>query len=291
MDKVTIGFIGLGNMGVPMATNVVAAGHTVVAFDSAGTEARAPKGTRVANGVECIATSCETLLLSLPDGNAVTEVARQIISTPQRTARVMVDHSTIGVEAARAVHGLLATAGIAYLDAPVSGGTLGARQGTLALMASGDQALFDRLDPVLAALAKNRFYIGPEPGQGQAMKLLNNFLSATAMAATSEAVAFGESLGLDPRIMIDVFNASSGQNTATSDKFPRRILTKQFDAGFTIDLLTKDVNLYLEEVAKGTNQDVIAQTVGHILKKMMSVMPGADFTKIYPFTKEQSKRN
>ena len=152
MDKVTIGFIGLGNMGVPMATNVVAAGHTVVAFDSAGTEARAPKGTRVANGVEGIATACETLLLSLPDGNAVTEVARQIISTPQRTARVMVDHSTIGVEAARTVHGLLATAGIAYLDAPVSGGPSGAASATLTIMAGGDEGTFQQALPLLKAL-------------------------------------------------------------------------------------------------------------------------------------------
>ena len=291
MDKTAIGFIGLGNMGAPMAANIVAAGHNVCAFDIAGTESRAPAGVHIANSVEGIATACEILLLSLPDGKAVTEVAKKITSAPQRTTCAVVDHSTVGVETAQTVHRLLETAEIAYLDAPVSGGTSGAHQGTLALMASGDHKLFNRLDPILATVAKNRFYIGPEPGQGQAMKLLNNFLSATAMTATSEAVTFGESLGLDPRIMIDVFNASSGQNTATSDKFPRRILTEQFDAGFTIDLLTKDIDLYLEEIIKGTNQNIIAKSVGRVLKDMLSLMPGADFTRIYSFTKEQSKRN
>lgn len=291
MEKTMIGFIGLGNMGAPMAANVMAAGYDLCTFDLAGTKARAPKGAEIAADVGDVARACKTVLLSLPDGKAVNEVAKQVTAASQCVASAIVDHSTIGVDAAQNVHRILATANITYLDAPVSGGTLGASQGTLALMASGERLLFDQLDPILAAFATKRFYIGTKPGQGQAMKLLNNFLSATAMTATSEAVAFGESLGLKPKIMIDVFNASSGQNTATSDKFPRRILTEKFDAGFTIDLLSKDVNLYLQEMAKGRNQDTIAKIIGGVLDDMMSEMPGADFTQIYSFIKKQSKKN
>ena len=217
MDNTKIGFIGLGNMGLPMVTNILNAGRNVLVFDAAGTEARAPRDAHIAENIEDVAAICEIVLLSLPDGNAVTDVAGKISAIPQPKTRLVVDHSTIGVEAARANHLLLDTKEIGYLDAPVSGGTAGASKGTLALMASGDQNFFNQADPILAAFAKNRFYIGSEPGQGQAMKLLNNFLSATAMTATSEAVAFGDALGLDPRIMIDVVNASSGQNTATSD--------------------------------------------------------------------------
>ncbi len=289
MDNIKIGFVGLGNMGSPMATTIINAGFELFVFDAAGTAARAPRDAHIMEDIEGIATNCKIVLLSLPDGNAVAEVAGRISATPDLQTHLVVDHSTIGVEAARANHLLLNTKEIGYLDAPVSGGTAGARKGTLALMASGDQNFFNQADPILAAFAKNRFYIGSEPGQGQAMKLLNNFLSATAMTATSEAVAFGEALGLDPRIMIDVFNASSGQNTATSDKFPRRILTETFDAGFTIDLLAKDVSLYLEEIAKGPSQVIIAKSVGSVLKHMLSKMPGVDFTRIYQFTKEQAK--
>ena len=290
MGEAMIGFVGLGNMGAPMAANLVAEGHSLTVYDIAGTESRAPKHSKIASDLENLVETCELVLLSLPDRTAVIEVAERISGVSNCAVQAVADHSTIGVEAARLAHGILENVDIQFLDAPVSGGTLGAKQGTLALMASGNEKLFHELDPILASFAKNRFYIGVEPGQGQAMKLLNNFLSATAMTATSEAVAFGESLGLNSKTMIDVFNVSSGQNTATSDKFPRRILTRKFDAGFTIDLLTKDVSLYLKEMEKNTNQDIMAKTVCGILQEMLAAMPGADFTEIYTFIKRQSKR-
>ena len=151
-------------------------------------------------------------------------------------------------------------------------------------MVSGNQKTFNEVHDFLAPIAKNRFFVGEEPGQAQAMKLLNNFLSATAMTATSEAVAFGVRLGLDPQVMIDVLNSSSGQNTATRDKFPQRILTETYDAGFTIDLLNKDVGLYLLEVARAGARDTVATTVASVVSNMQSALPGADFTKIYPLT-------
>ena len=120
------------------------------------------------------------------------------------------------------------------------------------------------------------------------MKVLNNFLSATAMAATSEALSFGESEGLDPNIMIDVLNASSGQNTATSDKFPNRILKDKFDAGFTNTLLCKDIGLYLDAATRAGTADRIGQPVVGFWRRFLEAAPGADITEVYPFTKDKN---
>jgi 3-hydroxyisobutyrate dehydrogenase len=283
MERATYGFIGLGNMGAPMAANLAAAEHDLVVYDAAGTEDRLPDGARAANGIAGVVAVAETVLLSLPDGKVVEAVIGDIIAVAERATRVVVDHSTIGVEAARRVHELASAAGITYLDAPVSGGTAGAKAGTLAMMISGDKALAERLDGALASIAKNRFYVGAAPGQGQAMKVLNNFLSATAMTATSEAVAFGIGQGLDMAVMLDVLNVSSGRNTATSDKFPNRVLSGKYDAGFTIDLLAKDVRLYLEQVTRAGAPDKVGGTVAGILEDVLAAMPGADFTRMYPF--------
>ena len=279
----TYGFIGLGNMGAPMAANLAAAGHDLVVYDSAGTDGRAPDGARAANGIAGVVAVAETVLLSLPDGKVVEAVVGDIAAVAERATGAVVDHSTIGVEAARRVHETLSAAGIAHLDAPVSGGTAGAKAGSLAMMISGDKALAERLDSALAPIAKNRFYVGAAPGQGQAMKVLNNFLSATAMTATSEAIAFGIGQGLDMAVMLDVLNVSSGRNTATSDKFPNRVLTGKYDAGFTIDLLAKDVRLYLEQVVRAGAPDKVGGTVAGILEDVLAAMPGADFTRMYPF--------
>ena len=289
MERVTYGFIGLGNMGAPMAANLAAAGHDLVVYDAAGTDGRAPDGARAANGIAGVVAVAETVLLSLPDGKVVEAVVGDIVAAGERATRAVVDHSTIGVEAARRINEMLSAAGIAYLDAPVSGGTAGAKAGSLAMMISGDKALAERLDGALAPIAKNRFYVGATPGQGQAMKVLNNFLSATAMTATSEAIAFGIGQGLDMAVMLDVLNASSGQNTATSDKFPNRVLTGKYDAGFTIDLLAKDVRLYLEQVVQSGSPDKVGGTVAGILEDVLAAMPGNDFTRMYPFISGRSR--
>ncbi len=283
MERATYGFIGLGNMGALMAANLAATGHDLIVYDAAGTDDRAPDGARTANGIAGVVAVAETVLLSLPDGKVVEAVVGDIVAAPERATCAVVDHSTIGVEAARRVHQTLSAAGIAYLDAPVSGGTAGAKAGALAMMISGDKSLAERLDGALAPIAASRFYVGATPGQGQAMKVLNNFLSATAMTATSEAIAFGIGQGLDMAVMLDVLNASSGQNTATSDKFPKRVLTGKYDAGFTIDLLAKDVRLYLEQVARAGSPDTVGGAVAGILEDVLAAMPGADFTRMYPF--------
>ena len=284
MKNPVIGFIGLGNMGAPMARNLVNCGHSVFGYDIAETALKLPKGVKRVNTIAELACKCDLILLSLPDAAAVIETTDSISKSPNKKCTVVVDHSTIGVAAAQKAHKLLNMDNVIYLDGPVSGGKSGAIAGTLALMISGDRKTFVEVEHVFRPIAKNRFFVGEKPGQAQAMKLLNNFLSATAMTATSEAVAFGARIGLDPATMIEVLNSSSGQNTATRDKFPQRILTETYDAGFTLDLLNKDVGLYLEEVTQSGASNTVAKTIGKVISRMQATMPGADFTRIYPLT-------
>lgn len=281
-----IGFIGLGNMGQPMAANIARAGHRMIVYDAAGTEARAPEGAEIAGSVAEVANAAETVLLSLPDGPVVAAVAEEIVASNARVTQIVVDLSTIGIEAAGKVHSRLRDARIDYADAPVSGGTAGAAAGTVACMFAGSAEAFERMRPVLSAMAKNLFHVGTAPGQGQAMKLLNNFLSATAMAATSEAIAFGQAQGLDMKLMLDVLNVSSGQNTATADKFPNRILPERYDAGFTNILMSKDVSLYHACARAAGTPDRLGATVAAVWERFRTAEPGADFTRIYPFTRD-----
>jgi 3-hydroxyisobutyrate dehydrogenase-like beta-hydroxyacid dehydrogenase len=160
----------------------------------------------------------------------------------------VVDTSTVGVAAARAIDVLLAEVGVAYVDAPVSGGVAGARARTLVVMYAAPEVVCEAVEPVLAGLSDRRRQVGVQAGMAQALKLANNFLSAVALAATSEAVAFGRSVGLDMATMLDVLNASSGQSAATRDKFPEHVLTGRYAAGFTNDLMAKDLRLYLHAV-------------------------------------------
>ncbi|MFA5885248.1 MAG: NAD-binding protein [Acidimicrobiia bacterium] len=140
-----------------------------------------------------------------------------------------------------------------------------------------------RVEPVLAGLSDKLRRVGDRPGLAQAMKLANNFLSATALAATSEAVAFGVSVGLDMATMVEVLNASSGHNTATNDKFPNHVLTGRYASGFSNSLMSKDIQLYLQAVAEQAGPATIGTVTADVWARFAGVEPGADFTRIYPF--------
>src|ERR1700754_3009118 len=231
VTKETIGFIGVGRMGQPMASRLIAAGHPVVAYDIQGQALSAitNKGAATASSPAEVASRAEIVMASLPVPAVVEEVALGSDGIASGTrVKTFVDLSTTGPRVAKAVAAGLAARGITAIDAPVSGGVAGAVKGTLAVMTSGPKDICESLRPALEPIGKF-FYIGSEPGMGQMMKLLNNLLSATNIAATSEAVVCGVKAGLDPQVMIDVINASSGRNTASEDKFPRAILPRSFD--------------------------------------------------------------
>jgi len=247
--KDTIGFIGVGRMGQPMAARLLAAGHPVVAFDTQGQAlgAIAAKGAHTAASPAEVAARSEIVMTSLPTPAIVRAVALGADGIASGAkVRLLVDLSTTGPTVAAEIAAVLAARGIVAVDAPVSGGVGGAEKGTLAVMLSGAPEACDRLAPVLAAIGRV-FRIGDQPGMGQMMKLINNLMSATATAAMSEAMVLGVKYGLDPYTMVDVINAGTGRSTASEDKFPRSILPRTFAHGFSLGLMTKDVNLCIAE--------------------------------------------
>jgi 3-hydroxyisobutyrate dehydrogenase-like beta-hydroxyacid dehydrogenase len=277
-----IGFIGLGKMGYPMARRLIEAGHQLTVFDTSkqAIDRMVALGAQTAASPKEIADRCETVLASLPSLQASLDVATGTggVIEGSRVKR-FVDLSTIGSQMAARIHGLLAKKNIVQIDSPVSGGVGGAEKGTLAVMVSGPRADCELLRPALGVIGKV-FFIGEKPGSAQTMKLANNFLSATAMVATSEAVVMGVKSGLDPAIMIDVINAGSGMNTASRDKFPRAVLPRSFDFGFATGLMVKDVRLALDEMKSLGLSMEVAEAVGRLWEVVIRDMGAeSDFTE------------
>src|SRR4051812_37258849 len=261
-----IGFIGLGKMGFPMARRLIEAKHQLVVYDQRkeAVEKVVALGAKAALSPKDVADRTETALASLPSLQASLDVATGADGVIEgKRVKRFVDLSTVGSQMAVRIHGLLAKKNIVQIDSPVSGGVSGAEKGTLAVMVSGPRADFETLKPALDVIGKV-FFIGEKPGSGQTMKVANNFLSATAMVATSEAVVMGVKSGLDPSVMIDVINAGSGMNTASRDKFPRSVLPRSFDFGFATELMVKDVRLALEEMKSLGLSMEVAEAVGRL---------------------------
>jgi 3-hydroxyisobutyrate dehydrogenase len=278
----TVGFVGLGNMGNVLAGNLVEAGHDVMSHDVSG-PGRSPAGAEFVTDVAELARRTDVVVLSLPDGLVSEQVARAIAGTPQRRVTHVVDTSTVGVGAAQAIDVLLAEAGATYVDAPVSGGVAGARARSLLVMYAGTDVACRAVEPVLAGLSDRRRRVGHRPGMAQALKLANNFLSATALAAASEAIAFGLSVGLDMETMLEVIDASSGQSVASSDKFPNHVLTGRYAAGFANSLMAKDLKLYVGAVETQGAPSVLGTVTESVWEQFAAAEPGVDFTRIFPF--------
>jgi 3-hydroxyisobutyrate dehydrogenase-like beta-hydroxyacid dehydrogenase len=278
-----VGFIGLGKMGTPMALRLLDAGHQLVVHDlDAGAAARLlERGAQAAGSPAEVAARVETVFASLPTPQVLEAVALGddgVIAGS--SVRRFVDLSTIGAPTSARVAKGLAERSIAMVDAPVSGGVKGAEQGTLAVMVAAEAAERDAVAPLLGELGRI-FVVGEQPGMGQVMKLVNNYLSATALIASGEALAVGAKAGIDPRTMIEVVNAGTGRNSATEDKFPRAILPGTFDAGFAMGGMYKDVRLFTEQAEIAG----VPLWVGSAVRQMWqyandAVGPDADMTAI-----------
>src|ERR1700742_1935288 len=278
-----IGFIGLGNMGAHMARRLVEAGHKVFIYDTrqeAIGEIAARGGIAVRSPKEA-ADLAETVMVSLPTPDIVLKVATGPDGVIEgKKVKRFVDLSTTGSVMAQRVFKLLAEKNIVQIDAPVSGGVSGAEKGTVAVMASGPRADVEEVKPALSVIGKF-FYIGEQPGAGQTMKLCNNYLSAAAMAATAESMVLGVKAGLDPKVMLDVINASSGRNTATETKFPKNVLPGTFDLGFTNGLMAKDVGLAVSEAkALGVPVEIAELVLRHLRRACDEFGANADLTTI-----------
>ena len=279
-----IGFIGLGNLGWPMMGRLLTAGFPVVAFDvREDVLAKATAlGAQPADSVRDVADRAETVLASLPTPQVSESVVNELVTGTSSDSKVrrFVDLSTVGGVAAQRNHALLAAQGIAALDSPVSGGMHGAQAGTLAIMVSGPPAEFDALATVFEALGR-AIFVSEQPGAAQTMKLINNLMAATTLAATAEVMVMGVKAGLSADVMIDVLNAGSGGTHASRDKFPRAVLPRTFDYGFATGLMAKDVGLYLDEAASLGLPVEMAATVQRIWEQTLRTEGAdSDFTSV-----------
>jgi 3-hydroxyisobutyrate dehydrogenase-like beta-hydroxyacid dehydrogenase len=277
MEPTTFGFVGVGRMGALMSARLLEAGHKVCVFDVSreAVEAAKQNGAQAVRSAAEVANNAEVVFLSLPNP----EIVREACMGPGgvlegKRVRRVVDFSTIGPRMASAAAAGLAQKNIVYVDAPVSGGLKGARMGTLAVMVACPKAVYEELEAILKIFGKP-FHLGEKAGQAQVMKLANNLLAAAAIALSSEAMVMGVKAGLDPKVMLDVLNNSTGRNSATQDKFPRAILPGTFDFGFATGLSYKDVKLCIDEAeAMG-----VPMVVGAEVRQMLAVtqaMYGAD---------------
>lgn len=269
MSERGLGFVGVGRMGGRMCRRLIQAGYQLTVFDTSEEVVRplVEMGAERADSPAAVASTAEIVLASLPTPPVVQAVALGPNGIIEGTrVKTFIDVSTTGSVYAKRVAEGLAAKGIVAVDAPVSGGIAGAERGTVAVMVSCPDDTFASVEPVLGVIGKV-FHVGKRPGQGQTMKLMNNLLSATAMAITSEAVVMGVKAGLDPRQIIDVINAGSGRNSASQDKFPKCVLPRTFDFGFAIGLLNKDVRLCMEE-AESLG---VPMVVGSAVRQLLSI--------------------
>ncbi len=287
-----IGLLGLGAMGGRMAARLLASGRRLLVHDpsEAATAAAVALGAQARGSAAEVADGAGTVLLSLPTPEIVREVACGSGGLLGGSAiRTCVDLSTTGPAVSREVAERLAAAGIALLDAPVSGGVRGAEAGTLTAMVAGEAATLQAVRPLLDELAGNVFHVGEQPGMGQLAKVINNLLSATALVASAEAVALGVGQGLDAQVLLDVLNASSGRNSATATKLPQAVLPRTFDFGFALELMDKDVQICLREARAAGLELPVGEAVATAWAEAQSASaPGADCTEIVRLVEQRS---
>jgi 3-hydroxyisobutyrate dehydrogenase-like beta-hydroxyacid dehydrogenase len=276
----TVGFLGLGRMGAPMAANLLGAGDRLLVHDISpdAVAALVAKGAEAAGSVRALGDRCEIVFMSLPTPPIVRQAAAEILAGGP--PRILCDLSTSGPKLAQELHDMASAKGVASFDTPVSGGIRGAEQATLAIMAGGPEVLWGEVEPFVQRLGRP-FYMGETPGAGQVTKLANNLLSLAAIATTAEAMTLGIKAGLDPARMIDVLNAGTGANSATRDKWPRAVLPRTFDFGFSAQLSLKDTRLALEEAQAMGVPLPTGERLAELLERTLAAYgDDADFTSM-----------
>jgi 3-hydroxyisobutyrate dehydrogenase len=254
----TVGFIGIGNMGRPMAANLLKGGYQVVAYDVDAKRAAqfaTDAGAKSAATLAELGKQVDAIVTMLPTGKEVraclleTEGGALAANLPK--GAIVMDMSSADPVGTRELHADLAKRGLVLVDAPVSGGVPRATDGSLAIMIGGDAAAVAQAKPVLEKMGTRLFEVG-RPGNGHAMKALNNFVAGTGFIAVAEAVLVGKSFGLDPNVMMDVMNVSTGKNFNTENVVKQHVISRQFASGFALGLLAKDVGI-ADGLAKALN--------------------------------------
>jgi 3-hydroxyisobutyrate dehydrogenase len=280
-----VGFVGIGNMGWPMAANLVRAGFDVTAADVAPGRAAAfaaETAARAGNAAEA-ASSADTLVTMLPTSGHVAEVVGQV-GAVLAPGSLVIEMSSGVPAATQAIAAGLAERGVALIDCPVSGGVARARTGELAIMAGGDHEHLRRAEPVLAAMSTSVHHCGGV-GAGQAMKALNNLVSAGGFLIGVEALLIGQQFGLEPAVMVDVLNSATGMNNSTEKKFKQFVLSRRFDSGFGLDLMVKDLSIALEIGRDSGTPTPFAALCRELWSSAASLLgPGQDHTALARFS-------
>ena len=282
----TIAFLGLGNMGGPMAANLVSAGHTVHGFDpvTALKEAAATKGATVFDTAADAVAGADVVITSLPNGDIVKSVYAEVVPAASSGA-LLIDTSTISVDGARAVNAQATERGLAQIDAPVSGGIKGATAGTLAFMVGGDESAFERAKPVLDPLAGKMIHCGAS-GAGQAAKLCNNMVLAVQQIAIGEAFVLAEKLGLPAQSLFDVITGATGNcwavhtNCPVPGPVPTSPANNDFTPGFATALMNKDLGLAMAAVQSAGSSAPLGSHAAEIYEQFAAEHADKDFSAV-----------
>ena len=300
-----VGVVGVGRMGAPMAGHLAAAGLEVDVYDARDEAARAVvrlvPGATAAPSLAALAARADAVVTMLPDGSVVRTVALGGESGGDSLSAgwaeragaggerpLLVDMSSSHPSGTRALGDAVASLGVAMVDAPVSGGVRGAEAGSLAIMAGGDAAAVDRCEPLFAAVGRTVVRTGAL-GSGHATKALNNFLSASAMIAATEAALVARRFGLEPRLVIEAVNHSTGRSSSTEEKFPRFVFSGELHAGFALDLMLKDVACAVDLALETGTPAPLAQATRELLERARAELPaGADYMQIVRHFEERA---
>lgn len=273
-----VAVIGLGAMGLAMAERLAERGEAVQGWDRDPARRKAAEAAGVAVA-EDAAAGAEVVLLSLPNDEAVRAVAAALPAAGMMADGVVVDTSTVAPETPRALAPGFSATGLAWLDAPVSGGPHGARAGKLTMMVGGEAEALARAMPALEAIAANVVHVGAS-GAGAVAKLANNLLVAAHLLTAAEALRLARRAGVDAEAALSVINTASGRSATTEVNFPRWILPGSFDSGFTAGLMRKDVRLALELAGRVGGTGTLMEEVGRLWLQDSAVADGADFNRV-----------
>lgn len=281
-----IGFIGLGQMGTPMSARLMSAGYTVQGYDASADRCAALEGAggRAVGTAADAADGATAVILMLPNSAIVTEVLlRQGLLAAMPTGSLVIDMSSSQPDVTRELAAKTTEFGVILVDAPVSGGVRGAKAGSLTIMFGGTHEQFAQCRGLLAVIGKSLVHAGGV-GAGHAVKALNNLLSASHFAATSEAISIGRRFGLDPMVMLDAINGSSGKNWSSEFKFPTYVLPESYTSGFSLRLLVKDTQIAVD-LARHVGQPAAhAEATLRLWQQAAETLPiDADHTEIAPY--------
>lgn len=293
MKEQKIGFVGLGTMGAPMATNIAQAEFDLRVYDI-NPEAATELGGRIGAAALTDAVDladCDVVIFMLPNSAIVRSVlftSDQQMKIPFTSSTALVDMSSSDPVQTQEIGKLLAAQGVSLVDAPVSGARERATDGTLSIMlGADDEGAAEQAVPVIEAMSQRIFRTGPL-GTGHAMKALNNFVAAASYAASSEAMIAGERFGLDPAVMVDIFNASTGQSFVTTHVLPEHIVGGQFSSGFALPLMAKDVRI-AHELQNSMNREApVCSAVTEVLEQALDALGNVDHTRAYEFWRDNS---